>query len=110
MAQSHQVDSGASHGSIKSYVIGFIFSVILTALAFAVVIGHVLPASSAVPVLAGLALVQIVVHLTYFLHMNGSSSQRWNVMAFSFTVLTAVILIIGSLWIMHNVAFNMMSR
>jgi cytochrome o ubiquinol oxidase operon protein cyoD len=65
---------------------------------------------SAVLAIAGLAFVQIIVHLVFFLHMNTSSAQRWNVMAFGFTVLTAVILIVGSLWIMHNVSMNMMSR
>ncbi|WP_196494212.1 cytochrome o ubiquinol/quinol oxidase subunit IV, partial [Burkholderia stagnalis] len=60
--------------------------------------------------LAVLAFVQIVVHLACFLHMNASSSQRWNVMAFSYTVLTALILIFGTLWVMHNVSMNMMSR
>ena len=59
--------------------------------------------------LAVLAFVQIVVHLVV-LHMNGSSGQRWNVMAFSYTVLTAAILIVGTLWVMHNVSMNMMSR
>ncbi|WP_415868363.1 cytochrome o ubiquinol/quinol oxidase subunit IV, partial [Burkholderia ubonensis] len=49
-------------------------------------------------------------HLVCFLHMNTSSSQRWNVMAFSYTVLTAAILIVGTLWVMHNVSMNMMSR
>ncbi|MGI4860908.1 MAG: cytochrome o ubiquinol oxidase subunit IV [Janthinobacterium lividum] len=107
---AHAEGSGASHGSVKAYILGFVFSVVLTALAFALVMDHVMPASTAIPVLAILALVQIVVHLTFFLHMNGSSAQRWNVMAFGFTVLTAFILIVGSLWIMHNVSINMMSR
>jgi cytochrome o ubiquinol oxidase operon protein cyoD len=69
-----------------------------------------LTGQSAILAIAGLAFVQIIVHLVFFLHMNTSSAQRWNVMAFGFTVLTAVILIVGSLWIMHNVAMNMMSR
>lgn len=107
---SHTGESGASHGNVKAYILGFVFSVILTALAFLLVIGKVMPAATAIPVLALLALVQIVVHLTFFLHMNASSEQRWNVMAFGFTVLTAFILIVGSLWIMHNVSINMMSR
>jgi cytochrome o ubiquinol oxidase operon protein cyoD len=42
--------------------------------------------------------------------MNGSSSQRWNVLAFSFTVLVAAIVIVGSLWVMHSASLNMMSR
>ena len=57
-----------------------------------------------------LAFVQIIVHLVFFLHMNTSSAQRWNVMAFGFTVLAAVILIVGTVWVMHNVSMNMMSR
>ncbi len=46
-----------------------------------------------------LAFVQIVVHLIFFLHMNASSAQRWNVMKrFGFTVLTADSRSSGSLW------------
>ena len=69
-----------------------------------------LTGENALLAIAGLAFVQIVVHLIFFLHMNASSAQRLNVMAFGFTVLTAVILIVGSLWIMHNVSMHMMSR
>jgi cytochrome o ubiquinol oxidase operon protein cyoD len=111
MDHSNTHDSaGASHGSYKSYILGFIFSVILTALSFGVVLGQVFSGSTAVAALAILALVQVLVHLTFFLHMNASSEQRWNVVAFSFTILTAAIVVGGSLWIMHNVSVNMMSR
>ena len=107
---SHLTHSGESHGSIGSYATGFILSVILTVAAFGLVMNGTLTGENALLAIAGLALVQIVVHLVFFLHMNTSSAQRWNVMAFGFTVLTAVILIIGSLWIMHNVSMHMMSR
>jgi cytochrome o ubiquinol oxidase operon protein cyoD len=101
-SHSNTHDSGASHGNVKSYVLGFIFSVILTALSFGVVIGHLFPGGSEVLALAVLALVQVLVHLTFFLHMNGSSAQRWNVVVFAFTVLIAAIVIGGTVWIMHN--------
>jgi cytochrome o ubiquinol oxidase operon protein cyoD len=107
---SHLTHSGESHGSIGSYATGFILSVILTVAAFGLVMNGTLTGENALLAIAGLALVQIVVHLVFFLHMNTSSAQRWNVMAFGFTVLTAVILIVGSLWIMHNVSMHMMSR
>jgi hypothetical protein len=45
-----------------------------------------------------------------FLRMSASSAQRWSAMAFGWTVLTAVILIVGSLWIMHNVRVDMAFR
>jgi cytochrome o ubiquinol oxidase operon protein cyoD len=69
-----------------------------------------LTGENALLAIAGLALVQIVVHLIFFLHLNTSSEQRWNVMAFAFTLLTAVIVIGGTLWVMHNVSMHMMSR
>ncbi|MDE1179810.1 cytochrome o ubiquinol oxidase subunit IV [Paraburkholderia sp.] len=110
MAQHHSSHAGESHGSAGSYMVGFILSVILTAGAFGLVMAGVLTGENALLAISGLALVQIVVHLVFFLHMNTSSEQRWNVLAFGFTVMTAVILIGGTLWVLHNVAMNMMSR
>ncbi|MGA3251482.1 MAG: cytochrome o ubiquinol oxidase subunit IV [Paraburkholderia sp.] len=110
MDHGHTAHSGESHGSFGSYTAGFILSVLLTAAAFGIIMTGSLTGHSALLAIAGLAFVQIIVHLVFFLHMNTSSAQRWNIMAFGFTVLTAVILIGGSLWIMHNVSMNMMSR
>jgi cytochrome o ubiquinol oxidase operon protein cyoD len=107
---THTVHNGESHGSAGSYVAGFVLSVLLTAAAFGIVLTGFWSGERAIVGIAALALVQIVVHLVFFLHMNSSSAQRWNVMAFAFTVMTAVILIGGSLWILHNVSMNMMSR
>ena len=110
MDHSHHGHSGASHGSFGSYTIGFVLAVILTVAAFALVMTGTLTGQSALLAISGLALVQIIVHLVFFLHMNTSSEQRWNVTAFAFTALTAVIVIGGTLWVMHNVSMNMMSR
>jgi cytochrome o ubiquinol oxidase operon protein cyoD len=107
---SHLAHSGESHGSIGSYATGFVLSVILTAAAFGLVMTGTLTGQNALFAIAGLAFVQIIVHLVFFLHMNTSSAQRWNVTAFAFTALTAVIVIGGTLWVMHNVSMNMMSR
>jgi len=105
---AHDHHDHAPHGTVKSYLTGFILSVILTAIPFALTMGHFLPASSLVPVIVILAVVQIVVHLYFFLHMNASSSQVWNNAAFVFTVLIVAILIVGSLWVMFHLNSNMM--
>jgi cytochrome o ubiquinol oxidase operon protein cyoD len=110
MGQSHSSQLDAGHGSVGSYAAGFVLSVVLTAASFGVVTWGGLPPHAALIAPAVLAFEQIVVHLVYFLHMNSSSGQRWNVMAFSYTVLTTGILIIGTIWVMHNVSMNMMSR
>ena len=105
---SHPAAVSPNHGSTKSYLTGFILSVVLTLIAFGLVMGHAVPASVAVPGIALLALVQVVIHLFYFLHMDASEGGRWNLMSFVFAVLVAVILIGGTAWIMVNIAMNMM--
>ena len=101
-------DHGASHGSVKSYLIGFVLSVILTGIPFALTMLKVLPASALIPVILILGVVQILVHLYFFLHMNASSSQVWNNAAFVFTLIIVGILIVGSIWVMFHLNHNMM--
>jgi len=99
---------GASHSSAKSYVIGFVLAVILTVIPFKMVMGGMAAPATTLIVILALAVVQILVHLVYFLHMDRSSEQRWNVTALLFTALILLIVIAGSLWIMHNMNANMM--
>jgi cytochrome o ubiquinol oxidase subunit IV len=106
--QSLHVEEG--HGSLGSYVIGFLLSVVLTGAAFGLVQHHLLPPQSSLLPLAVLALVQIVVHLVFFLHTNTSSGQRWNLLALGYTTLAALFLVFGTVWVMHNVSMMMMSR
>jgi cytochrome o ubiquinol oxidase operon protein cyoD len=108
MQSAHTSQAGAGHGSAKSYVIGFVLSIILTVIPFWIVMHPSLSHSTVMAVIYGFAVVQILIHLVCFLHMNTSSEQRWNVVAFAFTVLVVAILISGSVWIMLNVKYNMM--
>ncbi len=106
-AHAHGHD-GAGHGTVGSYLFGFAAAVVLTVIPFALVMTHALPIASLIPVILGLAVVQVVVHLVYFLHMNTSSSQGWNNAAFIFTVIIVGILIVGSIWVMYHLNTNMM--
>jgi cytochrome o ubiquinol oxidase operon protein cyoD len=111
MSHTQTIQSEAGHGSKRGYLIGFVLSVILTVAAFGLVIGGVWQPGSSLIVLAVLAFVQIIVHLVCFLHMGTSSSQqRWDSAAFGYTVLCVMFLIVGTVWVMHNVAMNMMAR
>jgi cytochrome o ubiquinol oxidase operon protein cyoD len=103
----HTDAAGAAHGTLASYAIGFVLSVILTAAAFWLVMGHPLSPSDTIVGIFVLAIVQIGVHLYFFLHLNFSSQQRWNVTAFAFAILVVFIVILGSLWIMHNMTDRM---
>ncbi|HAI94338.1 MAG TPA: cytochrome o ubiquinol oxidase subunit IV [Xanthomonadaceae bacterium] len=104
-------DHGAQipHFSMRGYVIGFVLSLILTAIPFWLVMGKVLPspATTAYVILA-FAIVQIVVHMVYFLHMNTKSEGGWNMLALIFTAILVLIAVGGSLWVMHHMNTNMM--
>jgi len=99
-----------AHGTLSSYVAGFILAVLLTAGAFGVVLHGALDSGTTLIVLAVLAFVQVVVHLVFFLHLNAQPGQGWNLLSLAYTVLAAAFLIFGTIWVMHNVGMNMMSR
>lgn len=101
-------DSHSTHASFKGYAIGFILAVILTVIPFKLVMDGSLDKGTILWIILGMAAVQILVHLKYFLHLDTSSDQRSNVIALLFTALILVIVVAGSLWIMHNLNTNMM--
>ena len=99
----------AAHGTLRDYVTGFVLSVILTAIPFWLVMNGVIADSGTTAlVILGFAAVQIVVHMVYFLHMNPRSEGGWNMLALIFTVVLVVIVLAGSLWVMHHLNTNMM--
>ena len=110
-AHGHGVDHHdhmEAHGSFKDYTIGFILSVILTAIPFWIVMGNVFDKSSTTAfVILAFAAVQIVVHMIYFLHMNAKSEHGWTMLALIFTVVVVVITLSGSLWVMYHMNHNM---
>lgn len=100
---SHDSHAGHdTHASFKSYAIGFILAVILTVIPFKLVMDGSMDKGTILWIILGMAAVQILVHLKYFLHLDTSSEQRSNVIALLFTALILVIVVAGSLWIMHN--------
>ena len=102
-------DSGAPHSTLKGYVTGFVLAVILTAIPFYLVMAKVFPSSTVTAiVILAFAAVQIVVHMVYFLHMNGKAEGGWTMLALVFTLVLVVITLSGSLWVMYHLNNNMM--
>ena len=90
-------------------MIGFVLSVILTAIPFWLVMGNVLNDTVLTSiVIMALAAVQIVVHMIYFLHMNTKSEGGWTFLALLFTLTLVVITLVGSIWVMYHMDQNMM--
>lgn len=102
-------DEDAPHSTFSGYMTGFVLSVILTAIPFWFVMGGVFEKSSTTAIMIlFLAAIQIVVHMIYFLHMNGKSQGGWNLLSLMFTIVLVVITLSGSLWVMYHLNQNMM--
>lgn len=105
----HDHEHGASTGK---YLVGFILAVILTLAAFIPVMRGMMSdwaASSKVLYLIGLALIQIVMQIIFFLHLNSGPDAKWNVGTMWFGAF-CVFMVIGGTWFaMSHINYNMMS-
>jgi cytochrome o ubiquinol oxidase subunit IV len=105
----HGHDEHAGHGSLKTYAIGFVLSVILTAIPFFLVMNKSFDNSSTTAfVILAFAAVQMVVHMVYFLHMNTRVEDGWSMLALVFTLVLVIITLSGSIWVMYHLNTNMM--
>jgi cytochrome o ubiquinol oxidase operon protein cyoD len=104
----HAEDDVGYHATVKGYVIGFLLSVVLTAIPFWLVMGKVLPPNMTGLVVMLFAGVQVLVHMVYFLHLNSKVEGGWSMLALLFTVAVVVIMLAGSVWVMYHMNANMM--
>ncbi len=95
-------DHGANeaHGSLKSYVIGFVLSLILTIIPLVIVLNGILEGTTAKVVLLGAAILQFVVQLFYFMHLKEEGKPRWNLMVLILGLIIVLTVVAGSIWIM----------
>lgn len=97
------------HGTFKSYLIGLVISLLLTGVAFYLAIEHFFTGQFLVYTLVGMALLQAIAQLLFFLHLGKEESPRWETIVFLFMVMVLLIIAIGSLWIMHDLNHRVMS-
>lgn len=97
------------HGSLKSYVIGFFLCLALTAASFALVTENILKGHALLVALVGLAIIQATIQLIFFLHIGKEEHKpRWASLSFGFMFVTLLAIVIGSLWVMHDLNQRMM--
>lgn len=95
--------------TLVSYVSGFVLSILLTLGAYIAVTQHDFAGTVLVAVIIGLAIVQVLVQLFFFLHLGQETRPRWKLAVLLFMLVILGILVFGSLWIMQNLNYHMMS-
>ena len=108
MAINNLTHSDHEHGSFKSYMVGFALCVILTLIPFMLVMYPVGPRSLTLTVFVITAVVQVIVQLVFFLHLNRKTEDGWNFASFIFTLLILLIIIGLSVWIIWSMHYHMM--
>jgi len=94
--------------SYLSYTAGLGLAILLTIMSFVVAQTNLLWAPGISVGLVVLAIAQIGVHLVFFLHLGSGPDHTNNIIALAFGVLIVFLVIVGSVWIIANLHWNMM--
>lgn len=100
MAQHENHGDHHNHGSLKSYVIGFILSIVLTIIPLVLVMNQMLEKTALVLTIMVMAILQFVVQLFFFMHIREGEKPRYNVQTLVLGLVIVFTIIAGSIWIM----------
>lgn len=100
-----QFESGRR--AMRSYVAGLVLSILFTLIPYFIVTEHLLGVQSIVWGVTLFAVAQLFVQVVFFLHLHKRSKPHWNMVVFVFTLLIVAFLVVGSLWIMYHLNYNM---
>jgi len=101
----------AEHGwnvSLKPLFLGFMLAVLMTVGAYRIVAHSHISASMLTFTLLGMGVLQATIQLVFFLHLGLEAKPRWNMIMFLLMVIIMIVLIGGTMWIMHNINYNVM--
>ena len=93
---------------IRSHVTGYALALALTGAAFASVYWRGFIPATTLRIVLGLALVQMVVHFRYFLHISLRRSARDDLLLILFSTLIVILMVSGTLVVLFNLRERMM--
>ncbi|HVV67199.1 MAG TPA: cytochrome o ubiquinol oxidase subunit IV [Candidatus Saccharimonadales bacterium] len=100
-----QLDS--ERGTLRSYATGFVLSIVLTVAAYLLATHHALSGKVLMAALLGLAVIQFIAQLFFFLHIGRETKPRWRLLTLFMMITVVLIVVIGSIWIMYNLNYRM---
>lgn len=94
--------------SYKPPILGLVLSVLLTVTIYRYTVVKQLEGLELNLTVLASGLLLALIQLIFFLHLGMESKPHWNTITFLFTLLVAIIIIGGSLWIMSNLSYDVM--
>lgn len=95
------------HGTVQSYVVGFILSLIFTAIPYYLVVNAVVSGSVLLATILGFAVLQMIIQIFFFLHLGRGPKPLYNVVFFVSTVGLILVVVLGSIFIMNHLHYTM---
>lgn len=111
-----QMSRAASHstyrarygsGTIWSYVIGFLLSLVFTLLPYYLVVNNIFAGTNLLLIILGFGVGQMIIQIIFFLHLGRGPKPNWNLFFFASTVVVILIVVGGSIMIINNLHYNM---
>lgn len=113
MSEEARQTAHEAQGTLRSYIIGFVLSIVFTLGAYFSVVSFqagstLFTQELIVAMVLCFALLQLLVQLIFFLHLGKESNPKWNLGIFISTISIVLIVVVGSIWIMTHLNYNMM--
>ncbi len=93
---------------VREPLIGFVLAVVLTAIPFAFVAARTFSFVWTLLIVGVCAVVQVVVHLRYFLHVDFSPASRDRLVALAFSAVILFLMAGGTIWIVLDLHARML--
>lgn len=93
--------------SYGKYIFGFVASVGLTLTAYVLVSNGSASKNTIVALISGLAVVQFLVQMFFFLHLGEERRPRWKLMVAGLMLGFVLLIVFGSIWVMNNLNYRM---
>lgn len=97
----------SEHGTLASYVVGFVLSLVFTLIPYYLVVHKSLGANTLVATIIGFAILQLIIQVVFFLHLGREKKPRWNLFFLMSTIGIILLVVGGSIWIMSHLHYNM---
>lgn len=97
----------SEHGTTGSYVTGFVLSLLFTLIPYYLVVEKAVSGKALLATILGFAAMQMVVQVVFFLHLGREKKPRWQLIFLIMTIGGIMLVVGGSLWIMHHLHYNM---
>ena len=90
------------HGTVKSYVIGYVLSMIFTLIPYSLVVNQTVTGVALFITILLFAVIQMIIQVTFFLHLGRGPKPNWNMYFYISTVAIVTMVVVGSVVIIDN--------